>query len=215
MRFHTGPLSASQRNGGSLIQLGGGRATWTASARTIIRDVYKPTSPQMPELPEWAQSAYYDIELSEGGNAPPERWLAMKQNLLQEKFKLKAHPETKTMQAYLLSVAAGAQPLPKPGACMPSLPKVFPPVRALQLGDVLADRYETGEFVGAGGMGEVYKAFASDHWVPIQIVSRMRPRPDFARRGLATSSRFSAGIKPQPSLSVSAHSAPHSRRRRC
>src|SRR5688572_2647085 len=60
------------------------------------------------------------------------------------------------------------------------LPEISPAMRGavLTLGDVVADRYEVGPVIGAGGMGIVYKArhIELGTWVAVKVI-----RPDIAQ----------------------------------
>jgi uncharacterized protein (TIGR03435 family) len=59
-------------------------------------------------LPGWSDSLRYDIEAKAEGNAPPDQmWGPMMQMLLEDRFKLKLHRETKELPAYAVVVAKG------------------------------------------------------------------------------------------------------------
>jgi bla regulator protein BlaR1 len=59
-------------------------------------------------LPGWSDSLLYDVEAKSEGNAPPDQmWGPMMQVLLEDRFKLKIHRETRELPAYALVVAKG------------------------------------------------------------------------------------------------------------
>ena len=70
--------------------------------------------------PAWIGSAHYDIDAKADGNPNPSQMRLMMQTLLEERFKLKVHHETKQLPVYKLVVAKiGAKlPEPKEGSCV-------------------------------------------------------------------------------------------------
>jgi serine/threonine protein kinase len=78
------------------------------------------------------------------------------------------------------SSAVGLEPTSEGSTSEGSLPEISPALRGavLTLGDVVADRYEVGPVIGAGGMGIVYKArhIELGTWVAVKVI-----RPDIAQ----------------------------------
>lgn len=58
--------------------------------------------------PDWAESELYDVEAKADGDAPPDQMYGpMMQTLLEARFHLKVHRETKELPVYALTVAKG------------------------------------------------------------------------------------------------------------
>jgi serine/threonine protein kinase len=78
------------------------------------------------------------------------------------------------------SAAAGLEPSSEAPSSEAPLPEISPALRGavLTLGDIVADRYEVGPVIGAGGMGIVYKArhIELGTWVAVKVI-----RPDIAQ----------------------------------
>jgi uncharacterized protein (TIGR03435 family) len=78
--------------------------------------------PEVTGLPDWAQSDTYDINAKAADQAPvPQMFGPMLQALLEERFKLKIHRETKEVPVYFLTEAKGGiklEPI-KEGSCIP------------------------------------------------------------------------------------------------
>jgi uncharacterized protein (TIGR03435 family) len=93
----------------------GGRYTATRTARFFIADAFFFGTPlQMARVlggPEWIDSALYEInakaptELRGSPDGPPRELFLMIRSLLDDRFKLKAHMETREMPVYELVLA--------------------------------------------------------------------------------------------------------------
>jgi uncharacterized protein (TIGR03435 family) len=79
--------------------------------------------PKIEGGPAWITSERYEIDAKAEGNVSPEMMMGpMMQTLLEDRFKLKIHRETREVPVYALSVAKGGPKL-KPfreGSCIPS-----------------------------------------------------------------------------------------------
>jgi len=88
--------------------------------------------PKIEGGPAWLISERYEIDAKAEGNASPEMMMGpMMQALLEDRFKLKIHRETREVPVYALRVAKGGPKL-KPfqeGSCTPSTSTEAPPVQ--------------------------------------------------------------------------------------
>ncbi len=109
----------------SLIQIAYVRADFRANGGT--------TSLQLQGGPSWIDSERYQIT-AKAQNAVGVRVMEgpMLQALLEERFHLKTHRETREAQVYALTVAKGGLKIKpaKPGGCIPKDPDEEPPVSA-------------------------------------------------------------------------------------
>jgi uncharacterized protein (TIGR03435 family) len=92
--------------------LPGGRIEITnMPLRTLIRVAFGSTGTQITGGPGWVASDGYDIVAKVAGqeidvsNGPPPQLLAMLRSLLEERFKLRVHTETRERQTYALVLA--------------------------------------------------------------------------------------------------------------
>jgi uncharacterized protein (TIGR03435 family) len=85
-----------------------GRFTATnATPRSLILRAYGLVDTQLIDAPSWLTAERYDID-ARAGSAPvdgPESLLPLVRTLLVERFRLKAHPETRELSAYALTFA--------------------------------------------------------------------------------------------------------------
>lgn len=115
----------------------GGRFVSTnSSLRLLIRIAYSLPDYQVLSGEDWTRSAKFDVDAKSGNNASRNEIRAMLQTLLQERFKLQVHRETKQDSVYELVTAKGG---PK---FAPSSSKIGDPH------DVTADR---GVITSKGG----------------------------------------------------------------
>jgi uncharacterized protein (TIGR03435 family) len=88
----------------------GGRVTFTnASLKTLIRNAYGILSFQLAGEPGWIDTEMYDIDARTGspGKISQERFRALLQSLLADRFQLKVHRETREGTVYVLYVDKG------------------------------------------------------------------------------------------------------------
>jgi uncharacterized protein (TIGR03435 family) len=101
----------------------GGRFTATnCSLGLLIQYAYDVMQFQISGAPDWVQSDRYDIAAKAEGDPPVNEIRAMLQGLLEDRFQLKHHWETKEAPVYHLVVSkTGKLRESEPGDCPPPL----------------------------------------------------------------------------------------------
>jgi uncharacterized protein (TIGR03435 family) len=88
--------------------LPGGRLSVTNNAlRNVIDNAYDIQAFQLSGGPDWINTDRYDIEAKAAGNPSWPEMKPMLRSLLEDRFKLKVHRETKELPIYVLGVAKG------------------------------------------------------------------------------------------------------------
>ena len=83
-----------------------GRITATnIPVRLLLQQAYQVQPFQIIGAPNWIASDRFDIVAKAPDGAPPEQYRPMMRNLLADRFKLKAHMETREMPVYALVLA--------------------------------------------------------------------------------------------------------------
>jgi uncharacterized protein (TIGR03435 family) len=112
------PANPGEHAGMVQLTAPGGRFRATAdSIRYLIEWAYDIQSVQLAGSPDWLGTDHYDIEAKAEGNPTEAEMKLMTQRLLEERFKLKLHHDSKTMTAFVVSPGASGVKLtePKPG----------------------------------------------------------------------------------------------------
>ena len=79
----------------------------------LIQNAYGMRRYQLIGGPDWIESDRYDIEAKVDGDPSREQMMAMVQSLLEDRFKLKVHRETRELPIYVLTVARGGIKAPR------------------------------------------------------------------------------------------------------
>jgi uncharacterized protein (TIGR03435 family) len=100
--------------------LPGGLHVENASVRLLMLNAYGLQPFQIAGGPDWTNSDGYNIEAKAAGNASQRQVFLMLQSLLEDRFHLKVHRETKELPAYALIAAKNGFKLPPPkeGSCV-------------------------------------------------------------------------------------------------
>ena len=124
----------------------GGRFSATAvTVQNLLRTAYRIQSYQLTGAPGWFSTKRYDIVAKTEGDPPPQQQFL--KALLQDRFKLAVHPETRELPAFALVTSrndgttgpqlrksefdcdaylASAHPLPEPGRVSPCSARINP-----------------------------------------------------------------------------------------
>jgi bla regulator protein blaR1 len=96
--------------------------------RYFIQSAYEVKPFQVSGGPAWINSAHYDIDAKAEGNPNRGQMHLMMRALLEDRFNLKLHHETKQLPVYEVTVAKGGPRLPKPkeGGCIAPDPNAGP-----------------------------------------------------------------------------------------
>jgi uncharacterized protein (TIGR03435 family) len=97
--------------------------------RYLIQNAYGLKPFQISGGPAWINSAHYDIEAKSDRNPNAAQMQKMTQTLLEDRFKLKVHRETRELPVYSLTIAKSGLRLQQPqGACItPDPNEMLPP----------------------------------------------------------------------------------------
>ena len=91
-----------------------GRLTADASLQILIQYAYGVQPFQVMDAAGWLQPGRYEIEAKADGNATRNQMFLMLQSLLEDRFHLKIHRETRDLPVYALVAAKGGLKLPPP-----------------------------------------------------------------------------------------------------
>jgi len=107
-----------------LPPVGNRLSTRGAPLRLLIQNAYGVNSFQIFGGPDWMNSSGYDLEAKAEGNPTRSQIWLMLRSLLEDRFKLKVHRETRLMPTYALTIDKGGLKLPKAaeGDCIDPAP---------------------------------------------------------------------------------------------
>jgi uncharacterized protein (TIGR03435 family) len=92
-----------------------GRFMMNAPLRLLMETAYGVQPFQIMGGPEWIGSEQYEVNAKAAGNADRAQILLMLQSLLEDRFRLQIHRESREMPVYALVTARGGLKLPPPG----------------------------------------------------------------------------------------------------
>jgi uncharacterized protein (TIGR03435 family) len=127
-QFEVASVKPSYTRSVSNVRALPGRLTADASVQILIQYAYGVQPFQVVGAPGWMQSERYQIDAKADGNAKRDRMFLMLQSLLEDRFQLKTHRETRDLPVYaLVAVRAGLKlPPPKEGGCVDSAADASP-----------------------------------------------------------------------------------------
>jgi uncharacterized protein (TIGR03435 family) len=100
VRFGFGPAP-----GGRLLVLNN-------ATLNLIINAYNVRPYQIFGAPAWVNAEHYDMEAKAAGNPAPAQMMLMLQTLLEDRFKLKVHRETRELPVFVVTPAKGGIKLP-------------------------------------------------------------------------------------------------------
>ena len=124
-RFGVASIKPSLEPGAMYVRtLAGGRLLVNAPARLMLMNAYGIQYSQLAGIPDWLGSETWSVDARAEGNPTRDELMLMLQSLLEERFRLKVHHESREMSAYVLTVARNGPklPAPKEGACAAPVP---------------------------------------------------------------------------------------------
>jgi uncharacterized protein (TIGR03435 family) len=130
-QFDVASIKPSQERGTMYVRvLPGGRLVVNAPARLMLMNAYGLQFSQLAGAPDWLSSETWSVDARAEGNPTRDELMLMLQSLLEERFHLKAHHETREVSAYALTVAKNGTklPAPKEGTCATPVPGQPEPV---------------------------------------------------------------------------------------
>jgi uncharacterized protein (TIGR03435 family) len=97
-----------------------GRLSALASVRLLMQNAYTLQAFQIVNVPSWAESERFEIEGKAVGDVGRDRIFLMLQSLLEDRFQLKTHHETRDLPVYHLVATKGGPKLAatKAGGCV-------------------------------------------------------------------------------------------------
>ena len=117
--FEVASVKPSFSNGIQNVRAQPGGLTADASLKIMLQYAYGVQGYQIAGGPDFVQSARYRIDAKADGNPHRDQIFAMLRTLLEDRFQLKIHHETKELPVYALAAAKGGLklPAPRPGVC--------------------------------------------------------------------------------------------------
>jgi uncharacterized protein (TIGR03435 family) len=115
------------RDGGSGVRATTGRLTLeNVPLRVMVSVAYKTRPSQILGGPAWSDSAMFDVQGKAAEAAGTDTMLFMLQALLEDRFQLKIHHETREGPVYELTIAKGGYRLKPSRGCVPFDPNHLP-----------------------------------------------------------------------------------------
>jgi uncharacterized protein (TIGR03435 family) len=120
MRFDAASIKLSSERGLMMVRALPGRLTARAPVQLLMQNAFAVQTFQIAGGPSWINSELYEIEAKAAGNASHAQVLLMLQSLLEDRFQLKIHRETRELPVYALVAARSGLklPAPKEGGCV-------------------------------------------------------------------------------------------------
>jgi len=119
-KFDVASVKLSTERGALFVRpMPGGRLMATAPVKLLIMYAYAFQRSQIVGGPEWINDDRYEIDAKAGENANREQLMAMLQSLLEDRFQMRVHRESRETSVYALVVGKNGPKLspPKEATC--------------------------------------------------------------------------------------------------
>ena len=119
-KFEVASIKPTGSRGGGRMRPMPGRLTASAPLRVLMEAAYHVQPFQIVGGPEWVESDGYAVDAKASGNPEHAQMMLMLQSLLEDRFQLRIHRESREMPVYALVPARGGLKLPPPrdGSCV-------------------------------------------------------------------------------------------------
>jgi len=119
-QFEVASIKQAGGGGAATMRILPGRLTANASLRVLMQGAYGLQPFQISGGPEWIESEQYGVDAKAAGNADSAQMFRMLQSLLEDRFQLRVHRESREMPVYALMAGRGGFKLPPPrdGSCV-------------------------------------------------------------------------------------------------
>ena len=119
-KFEVASIKPTGSRGGGRIERTPGRLTASAPLRVLMEAAYHLHNFQIVGGPEWVKWDGYAVDAKAYGNPNLTQMMLMLQSLLEDRFQLRLHRESREMPVYALVPARGGLKLPPPrdGSCV-------------------------------------------------------------------------------------------------
>jgi uncharacterized protein (TIGR03435 family) len=107
LQFEVASIKTTEAPGIATMRLSPGRLTANAPLRAFMQGAYDLQPFQIVGGPAWIGSDQYEIDAKAAGNPDRTRMFLMLQSLLNERFRLQVHRESREMPVYALVAARG------------------------------------------------------------------------------------------------------------
>ncbi len=127
-KFEVASIKPSTEQRFKMVRPLPGRLTADAPVQLLIQNAYGVQPFQIAGGPDWVNSEHYQIEAKADGKASRDQILLMLQGLLEDRFQLKIHRETRQLPVYALAPARSGLKLtpPQEGSCVTPAPDAVP-----------------------------------------------------------------------------------------
>ncbi|HZI73051.1 MAG TPA: M56 family metallopeptidase, partial [Gemmatimonadales bacterium] len=117
-KFEAASIKTSEETNFRMVRPLPGRLTADATVRLLVQNAYTVQPFQVVGGPAWIDAEQYEIEAKADGSANRAQMFLMLQSLLEDRFQLKTHRETRELPVYALVPARSGPklPLPKDGS---------------------------------------------------------------------------------------------------
>jgi len=119
-KFEVASIKPTGSRGGGRMRPMPGRLTASAPLRVLMEAAYHVQPFQIVGGPEWVEWDGYAVDAKASGNPEHAQMMLMLQSLLEDRFQLRIHRESREMPIYALVPARGELKLPPPrdGSCV-------------------------------------------------------------------------------------------------
>jgi uncharacterized protein (TIGR03435 family) len=114
VEFQVASIKRTEELDRSIRPLPGGRLRAVATLRFLIEKAFNVPAVEIMGGPAWTESECYQIEAKAEGNPSTDQLFTMLQSLLEDRFQLKTHRQTKELPLYILLPAKNGPKLPAP-----------------------------------------------------------------------------------------------------
>ena len=127
-QFEVASVKPSNTQNFQMVRPRPGGLTADAPVQLLLQNAYSVQAFQIVGGPDWIGSDHYAIEAKAASDVPREQIFLMLQSLLEDRFHLKIHHDTKELPGYALVGAKGGPKLspPKEGGCAEPAPGATP-----------------------------------------------------------------------------------------
>jgi uncharacterized protein (TIGR03435 family) len=127
-QFEVASIKPAAENAGAMMRAQPGRLIANASLHVLIQNAFGLQPFQIIGGPEWIAAEQFNVDAKAAGNPGDAQMFLMLRSLLEDRFELRSHQDSREMTVYTLMAARGGPKLssPRNGSCVAETDVVGP-----------------------------------------------------------------------------------------